>query len=195
MNDVPPDEARSWLRQELVRPEYQERDLLGRLLRWFDRSLSRLIEGAGAVPQVWAVVSILVAVLLAAALLWLVSRARGLRATASEEETLLGEQVVPAAELRRQAREAFEAGRYEEVVVQGFRAVVLGQVEAGTLAPAPGATAAEVAAALGTVHPPLHDRARQASRWFDEVRYGDRPAGRERAEAVLALDGELAGVR
>ena len=35
----------------------------------------------------------------------------------------------------------------------------------------------------------------EGARLFDLVLYGDRPATREQAELVLALDDELAGVR
>jgi hypothetical protein len=93
------------------------------------------------------------------------------------------------------ARAALEDGRHEEALVDGFRGLAVGQVERGRLDDLPGATAHEVADALGTSY--LHQRPRitEAARLFDLVLYGDRPATREQAADVLGLDDELAALR
>ena len=40
------DEARRQLRRELVRPEYYEDDVIGRLTRWLDRLISGTVDAA-----------------------------------------------------------------------------------------------------------------------------------------------------
>ena len=121
------------------------------------------------------------------------SRAPGVpRGTRDEKRAVLTDEVVTADELRARAEAALEAGRFEEAVVDGFRAVAVRQVERGRLADTPGATAHEVAERPRRGVPRAWRTACTASaRLFDEVLYGDRPATREQAAAVLALDDDL----
>jgi len=62
---------------------------------------------------------------------------------------------------------------------------------ASRLADAPGATAHEVALALGREFPHLRGRVDAAGALFDAVLYGDRPATAAQAASVIALDDEL----
>jgi hypothetical protein len=103
-------------------------------------------------------------------------------------------ELLTAAELRRRAERALAEGRHAEAVVEGFRALAVRQVERGRLEDLPGATAHEVAAAVGAAHPGERDRVDRTALLFDEVRYGDRPATRDQAAEVLALDDALTGV-
>ena len=48
--DPSPDEARSWLRRELVKPEYNEQDLLNRLVSWLERTVNDGLDAASRVP-------------------------------------------------------------------------------------------------------------------------------------------------
>lgn len=192
--DPSPDEARSRLRQELLKPDYHERDVLGRILRAIDRWLDGLFDAASGAPPLSTAMAALVAVLLLVGLGLLVSRARR-TARAPEEGAVLTGEAVTAAELRARARAALDAERYEDAVVEGFRALALGQVERGRLEDRPGATAHEVAVALAVEHPALRDGVADGARLFDLVRYGEREATREQAQAVLALDDALAGAR
>ena len=78
-------------------------------------------------------------------------------------------------------------------VVDGFRAIAVRQVERGRLDDAPGATAHEVAERAGRASTRTSATGSHGSAaLFDPVLYGDRPATREQATAVLALDDELA---
>ena len=129
--------------------------------------------------------------LLAFALVWLVSRASRTARQKDERRAVLTEEVVTADELRARAEAALEAGRFEEAVVEGFRAVAVRQVERGRLSDTPGATAHEVADALAREYVAMADRVHRGARLFDEVLYGDRPATRDQAASVLALDDDL----
>ena len=104
---------------------------------------------------------------------------------------MLTDEVVTADQLRARAEAALAAGRPEEAVVEGFRALTVRQVERGRLGDSPGATAHEVAVLLAAEHPPLAERVDASALLFDSVLYGDRPATPEQARSVLALDDDL----
>jgi hypothetical protein len=193
--------ARSLLERELARPEYYDAHLLDRILRWLDRRMGDINVAAQDAPPVAVAVAILVGLLLAAAVLLLVSRARRTaRAERRSGPALTGE-VVTAAQLRARAEAALAAGDHGLAVVEAFRALAVRQVERDRIEDVPQATAHELAralaAAFGTPTEPsaLVERILQGADLFDEVLYGDRPVTREQAVGLLELDDELAGRR
>lgn len=192
--DPSPDDARSQLRRELLRPEYHDQNLLERLLTWLDRWLGGVLGAADGTPALSAGAAILVAVLLVVGIGLLVSRARTAPRVEAAGAVLTGE-AVSAAELRARARAALAEERYEDAVVEGFRALTVGQVERGLLEDRPGATAHEVAVAMVAAYPVLRERVEAGATLFDLVRYGEREATRPQAEAVLALDDDLVAAR
>ncbi len=81
-------------------------------------------------------------------------------------------------------------------MVDAYRALAVRQVERGRLADTPGATAHEVAGRAGAASTRTSGpRVDASAALFDAVLYGDRPASRDQAAGVLALDDELATVR
>lgn len=190
--DPSPDEARSALRRELLRPEYYEDNLLQRLLTWLERQLDKGVEAAVDAPPLQTFAAMLIAVLLVGALIWLGSRARvGARATREAPSVLTGE-AITADSLRARAEAALAEGRHEDALVDGFRALATRQVERGRLLDTPDATAHEVADVLASEYPDRRPRVATAAALFDSVLYGDRPATRDQAAEVLALDDDLA---
>jgi hypothetical protein len=190
--DPTPDEARSALRRELLQPEYYEDNLIQRLLTWLQRQLDKGVEAAVDLPPLQTFAAMLVAVLLFGTLVWLVSRARASARVPGGKQAVLTDEVVTAAELRARAEAALAAGRHEEALVDGFRALAARQVERGRLDDTPGATAHEVAGVLASEYPERRSRVDATAALFDSVLYGDRPASREQAADVLTLDDELA---
>ncbi len=184
-------EARSRLRRELLRPEYHQQNLFQQALRWLMRKIGSGLDRAAQAPPVSTLMTMVILVGLVVALAWLISRARHTARSKEEKRGVLTEEVVTADELRARADAALEAGRFEEAVVEGFRAVAVRQVERGRLSDTPGATAHEVAMALAKEYVAMADRVHRSARLFDEVLYGDRPATREQAGSVLALDDDL----
>ncbi len=190
------DEARSLLRRELADPDYVSDDLLRRVLDWIGRQVDGGVEGARDIPSLtWFALTVVV-VSLVGGLAHLASRARRTaRRPGGREGRVLGGEVVSAGELRARAELALAEGRHADAVVDGFRALARRQVERGRLEDSPGVTAHEVAAVLAREYPQQHDRTAAGADLFDAVMYGERPASREQAVAVLDLDLELAGAR
>lgn len=189
------DEARSTLRRELLKPEYNDTDVLGRVLDWIDRMLSQTVDRATSAPPLSTFAAIVAFLLLGLGLAWLLSRARLTPRLAGAAGPVVEDRTATAAELRAAAERALAEGRHGDAVVEAFRALTVRQVERGGIDDRPGATAHEVALALAAAHPDLQRRVAAGAGLFDEVRYGDRPATREQAAEVLALDDALAGVR
>lgn len=189
--DTPPDEARSKLRRELLRPEYNEQNVLQRILSWVERQIGRGLDAAAEAPPLSTLAAMVIFVGLVVLVAWLLSRARRTARSAEEDRAVLGGEVVSADELRARADAALADGRHEDAVVDGFRALTVRQIERGRLSDTPGATAHEVVLALGAEFPLLRARVETGGTLFDAVLYGDRPATAEQAASVIALDDEL----
>ncbi|WZH54218.1 MAG: DUF4129 domain-containing protein [Nocardioides alkalitolerans] len=193
-----PEEARDALREELLRPEYRESDLLQRIRDWLAERFTgpTRTPDAGGFAVAQSIASWVVLIVLVLVLAWLISRARWSRSEhVARRRSLFGEEVVSAADLRRRAERALAEGRYADAVVDGYRALALRQIEVGVIEDVPGATAGEVARALAAELPARGAEVLAVAHLFDEVMYGERPADADRARGVLALDDDLAGVR
>ena len=188
------DEARSLLRRELLHPEYQQENLILRLIDWLSRLLDRGLSEARALPPLTTFAAMLVGLLLVAAVAWLVTRARRARRAPHAGRAVLTEEHVTAAELRARAERALAEERYADALVDAFRAVALRQVERDRIDDLPGATAHEVAIALAEAFPSQATDVHRCAALFDLVLYGGRSATRDQAVDVLGLDDRL-GVR
>ena len=193
--DPTPDEARSALRRELLKPEYYDDNLVERLITWLRRQLDKGVEAAVDLPPLQTFAAMVMAVLLVGALVWLVRRARWSTRAPRDRQAVLTDEAVTAAELRARAEAALADGRHEDALVDGFRALAARQVERGRLDDTPEATAHEVAGVLAGEYPDRGLRVDTAAALFDSVLYGDRPATREQALDVLSLDDDLAVLR
>ena len=190
-----PDEARSALRRELLKPDYYEGNPVRRLLTWLERQLDKGVEAAVDLPPLQTFAAMAIAALLIGTLVWLAARARSSARAPRDRQTVLTDEAITASQLRARAQAALEAGRHEDAVVDAFRALAARQVERGRLDDTPGATAHEVAGVLAAEYPQRRDRVDAAAALFDSVLYGDRPASRAQALDVLALDDDLAVAR
>ena len=74
--DTPPDEARSKLRRELLRPEYNDQNLLQRILSWVERQVTRGLDAASEAPPLSTLAAMVIFVALVVLIGWLLSRAR-----------------------------------------------------------------------------------------------------------------------
>ena len=189
------DEARSWLRQELLHPEYHQQNVVEQVITWLQRQVDKGVEAASHAPPLSTFAAMLVFLLLVGGLAWLLSRARRTARQVAAAGPVLADETVTADQLRRRADAALAEGRHAAALVDGFRALAVRQVERGRLDDLPGATAHEVADALATAYPEQRQRVDGSAALFDQVLYGDRPATREQATVVLALDDELTARR
>ena len=188
------DEARSWLRRELLKPEYNDQNLVQRLLHAIERLLDKGINAASGSSTLTTLMSMLLLVVLVVALGLLVAQARRAGARKAERDHgVLTDEKVTADDLRARAEAALADGRPADALVDGFRALTLRQVEQKRLEDLPGTTAHEVAVALQTAYPQERERVRRAADLFDSVLYGGRPATPDQARGVLALDDALGG--
>ncbi|MCX6398088.1 MAG: DUF4129 domain-containing protein [Propionibacteriales bacterium] len=190
-----PEQADSLLRRELLRPEYHDENPLQQLLRWIGRQFESGLDRASSASPLGSLGALLVFLLVLVLVGWLLSRARRTARRAPDRGAVLTAEPTTASALRARAVAALARGDAGAAVVDGFRAVTLRQIEAGVLDDQPGATAHEVSVGLGTAFPERRARIDQAANLFDLVLYGDRPARPDQAEAVLALDDDLAAVR
>lgn len=189
------DQARALLRRELLRPEYHDTNLVQRLLDWVDRTLGSAVDRVSQVPAVPTFAAILAFLLLAIGLTWLLSRARRTARRGTGTGPVLTAETVRAAELRARAERALAEGRNADALVEAFRALAVREVERGRIDDRPGATAHEVAVAVGAAHPEHRSRVAATAASFDAVLYGDRPATRDQAAEALRVDDELAARR
>ena len=82
-------------------------------------------------------------------------------------------------------------GRYAEAIRQRLRDVVGDLTAAGVVAPLPGTTAAEVAAAAAVQRPAVAGSLAGATDLFSEIWYGDRPALADHDARMRALTGDV----
>ncbi len=186
------DTARDWLRQELLRREYRPH-LLERLQEWFRDLLGKAQGSTGNVGGLSDIAVIVLTVLLAVGLVLVLSRLR--RSVGADRTPLpvFGDVRRTAAEHRRLARAANESGAWDEAVVEGMRALAAGLVERQLVDDMPAATAHEVITLAAPRFPSYAERLEAAATAFDETRYGDRRATRERAGEMLGLEAALGG--
>ena len=189
--DPSPDQAHSWLREELSRPEYQDRDILTRIINWFLRQFDNGVNAASGSPILTTLAAIMIFALLVAGFTFLAARTRR-SATSGRDSGSVGiDARISAAEYRQRAEQAFAAGDFGTSVVEGFRALATGQVEAGRIEELPQATAREVGALLIAAFPDIATRLTTAARLFDSVLYGDHAATRDQAQDLLAIDASM----
>lgn len=194
--DPAPDEARRWLEQELQRSDYRD-PLLDQALRWILEQLRSILDhvnnlaGGGLSP----VITVLVALAAIAIFVWVVPRVRRERVVASTEGAVLDDPTITPSTYRQLAARALAEGRYDDAVLDGFRAIAKDMSDRTLLDDAPSRTAHEISLALAPAFPGHADRLAKAANVFDAVRYGHRRAGADQADDVLQLDGELTKAR
>ncbi len=185
-----PGTAQDWVRAELAERPYQP-TLLQRITDWFWDLLQRIGDAAQGVGRLSPLVALGLLVLLLAGLALVLARLRREPRSGNERQALLEDAHATAREYRDQAARARAEERWDDVVVHGMRALALGLVERSLVDDLPAITAREVADAAARVFPAYQPRLAAAARLFDDVRYGDRHASRERAEDLLALEDTL----
>lgn len=186
------DTAREWLRRELLRREYRP-NLVQRVQEWFEELLARARDAGGSFGGLSDAVLLGLTVALAMLLVVVLSRLRRDAGAERAPEPVFGDVRRTATEHRRLARAAYDGGIWDDAVIEGMRALAAGLVERQLVDDVPAATAHEVTTLAAPRFPAYADRLEVAATVFDETRYGDRRATRERAGAMLDLESGLTG--
>lgn len=184
------DSAREAAQRELSKEIYHRYDdpwpvrVFDWVTHWIDRLFERVTAHApGGGPGALVLLFVVVALLVFAR--WQLGP---MRRETRAREALLEERTTTAAQHRAAATEAAAAGRWQEAVVARMRALARDLEERGILDERPGRTADELAREAGVVLPDVAQLVRTAAWTFDEVVYGDRPAGEQSYAAVVAAD-------
>ena len=194
--DPSPAEARKWLNDELQRSDYHN-PWLESSLRWIFDQLSKLLDGANRLANggLSLVVTVLVALVTIALLVWVLPKVRREPVVAHPDGSVIVDPTITAGTYRKMAARAFADGRYDAAVLEGFRAIAKDMSDRTLLDDAPGLTAHEVSLELSRPFPDFAGPLAQAANLFDAVRYGHRGANQDGAAQVLRLDSELAKAR
>ncbi|MEV6983877.1 DUF4129 domain-containing protein [Sphaerisporangium sp. NPDC051017] len=195
-DDIGRDEARRKAIEELLRPEYQQESLLDRVVRIIGEFFDGLLDSVpGGVPG--GVVALLVIIVLIAALAGLVvwQARKATRGRRAAQDGLFGTRELTADEHRREAERLAGESRWAEAVRERLRAIARDLEHRALVAPQPGRTADELAAAAGAELPGFADRLARAARLFDDVTYGQDPGSAQDYATMTALDDDLRAAR
>lgn len=184
------DSAREAAQRELSKEIYHRYDdpwpvrAFDWVTHWIGRLFDRITEHApGGGPGALLLLAIVVIVLVIVR--WRVGPIRRERRVRTR---LLDERVTTAEQHRAAAAEAAADGRWHDAVVARMRALARDLEERGVLDERAGRTADELAREAGTLLPDAAPAVRVATRAFDEVVYGDRPATARSYASVAEAD-------
>jgi len=197
VDDVTREGARRAAREELVDRRYRDAQpplivrLVGKAIRKF---LELLDRAAGGVPG-GRVGLVLLALLLAAFVAVVLVRLRpgGRRPTSADVFTT--GRALTSDEHRALAERAAATGQWADAVRERLRAIVRELEARGVLEPRPGRTAGEVARDGSADVPTIAEPLLSATRTFDEIWYGGRPADATSYAALVAADRAVTSAR
>ena len=205
--DLGREEAQRLAAQELADPAYHVDDpgILQRVILWVLDKAAQLLDTAGRVVPggLWGLALI---VALGAVLLAVVAwRSGPVRRTAAADTALFVGKARSAAEHRRAADQAAASSRWEEAVLERYRAIVRSLEERTVLEPRAGPHGRRGRGrGAGSSLPLLADNLRAAATTFDTVAYGGRSASStddrflrelDRAAAATPVRAHSAGAR
>jgi len=194
------DQARRWAQQELSDPAYAAAhptpfDRIARAVQDFFQSLfSGRAEGSWAVWLAVGAAVLMVALIVAAVIIWGRPRAHRRSRTAAGE--LFGDvEHRTAGQLRRAADAAAASGDWSEAIVLRFRATARDLAERELVETPPGTTVHGFARAASLLFPEHRADLDAAADSFDEVRYLGRPGTAQLYRPVAAADDGLRTAR
>jgi hypothetical protein len=128
-------------------------------------------------------------------LVWVLPRVRREPVASTSTGAVLEDPAITSRLYRDLAAQSLRDGRWDDAVLDGFRAIARDMSDRRVLDDAPGRTAHEVSLALASPFPGHADRLAGAADLFDSVRYGHRRANQAQATGIHQLDAELATTR
>lgn len=196
MLDPDRDDARELLQRELAKPDYNRPEsLLQKGLSWLLERLGDLIQ---IMPGSNGLSMLLLGVILALAVVAIFFAVRGSRRSRQLTDRtgpVLAEVGLGARDYRARAAAAAREGRWDDVLLDSYRAIAAATDERALLDELPGTTAHEIALGLRGPFPDHAEALLAAANDFDGVCYGDQRASQRQAERVRELDRALAATR
>ena len=189
--DIDRDTAHNAAQHELDKPIYPKSSVTQRLHEWIHELLYRLLEQGSSIPGGWFTVSVLLTLLAVA--VWIAVRIarRTIRVHRGDDYQLFDAGQLTAAQHRATAEGFAAEGNWTAAIRHRLRAVARGLEESGTLNPAPGRTANELADDAAERIPQLASELSRSADAFNDVTYGERPGTPAAYQMIVDLDDHL----
>lgn len=189
--DIDRDAAQQAAQAELDKPIYSKGSVTEQLATWLNETIYRLLQKASSVPGGWLATTVLI-LLAGIALIVVVHVARRtMRVNRGGDHLLFEATQLTAAQHRATAEGYASQGEWAAAIRHRLRAVARELEETGTVNPAPGRTANELALDAGAALPHLSGELQQAATAFNDVTYGERPGTEAGYRMIADLDDHL----
>jgi hypothetical protein len=189
--DIDRDTAHEAAQRELDKPIYPKGSVSQRINEWIHELLYRVIEEGSSVPGGWLTITVLVILLIAAVAIAVRIARRTIRTRSGGDYQLFDAGQLTAAQHRAIAERFAAEENWTAAIRHRLRAVARGLEENGTLDPAPGRTASELATDAAGRLPPLAAELSRAATAFNDVTYGERPGTQAGYQLIVDLDDHL----
>jgi hypothetical protein len=189
--DIDRDSAHEAAQRELDKPIYAGGSVSQRINEWIHELLYRIIEKGSSLPGGWLTIIVLVTLLIAAVVIAVRIARRTIRTRAGGDYQLFDAGQLTAAQHRAIAERFAAEENWTAAIRHRLRAVARGLEESGTLDPAPGRTASELAADAAGRLPALAAELARSATAFNDVTYGERPGTQANYQLIVDLDYHL----
>jgi hypothetical protein len=189
--DIDRDAAHRAAQDELNKPIYSKGSAREQLVDWLNEALYRLLQKASSIPGGWFTATVLLILLAIAVIVAVHLLRRTMRTNRGGDYLLFETAQLTAAQHRATAEEYAAEGNWAAAIRHRLRAVARQLEEAGTLNPAPGRTANELARDAGAALPHLSGELSQAATAFNDVTYGEQPGTQATYQMIADLDDHL----
>lgn len=188
--DIDRDAAREAAERELSKPIYPRPSPKQQFIDFIESLVRRLVLKGAELPGGWFTISLLLILLVAAALVAVHIGRRTLR-DSRRGRPLFGTTQLSAAEHRATAQRCAASGDWAGAIRHRLRAVARELEETWVVPPAPGRTATELARDAGAVLPGLAGALFAAAGTFNDVNYGELPATEDGYRMIAELDEQV----
>jgi Domain of unknown function (DUF4129) len=189
--DIDRDSAHEAAQRELDKPIYPKDSVSQRINEFIHELLYRIIEKGSSLPGGWLTITVLVILLIAAVMIAVRIARRTIRTRAGGDYQLFDAGQLTAAQHCAIAERFAAEENWTAAIRHRLRAVARGLEENGTLDPAPGRTASELATDAAGRLPALAAELSRAATAFNDVTYGERPGTQGGYQLIVDLDDHL----
>ena len=189
--DIDRDTAHDAAQRELDKPIYPKGSISQRISEWIHELLYRIIEKGSSMPGGWLTITVLVILAIAAVVVAVHIARHTIRTRRDGDYQLFDAGQLTAAQHRAIAERFAAEENWTAAIRHRLRAVARGLEESGTLDPAPGRTANELAADAAERLPALAAELSRSATAFNDVTYGERPGTPAAYQLIADLDDHL----